>query len=78
MKHLVYSGLEHVEAIIGKPCPHFDGKGIVEEYLDKIGVPNTSLDMPSTRTICLVFSLPRRKVMAHTQLLMPHKSLWIG
>ena len=42
MKHLVYSGLEHVEAIIGKPCPHFDDKGIVEEYLDEIGVPNTS------------------------------------
>ena len=42
VKHLVYGGLEHVKAIIGKPCPHFDCKGIVEKYLDEIGVPNTS------------------------------------
>ena len=42
VKHLVYSGLEHVQEIIGKECPHFDGKGIVEKYLDEIGVPNTS------------------------------------
>ena len=42
VKHLVYSGVEHVEPILGKPCPHFDGKGIVEKYLDEIGVPNTS------------------------------------
>lgn len=42
VKHLVYSGLEHVEPILGKKCPHFDGKGQVEKYLDKIGVPNTS------------------------------------
>ena len=42
VKHLVYSGLEYVKEIIGKPCPHFDGKGIVEKYLDETGVPNTS------------------------------------
>ena len=46
VKHLVYSGLEHVKDIIGKPCPHFDGKGIVEKYLDEIGVPNTSSRYP--------------------------------
>ena len=46
VKHLVYSGLELVEDIIGKPCPHFDGKGIVEKYLDEIGVPNTSTRYP--------------------------------
>ena len=46
VKHLVYSGLEHVKEIIGKPCPHFDGKGIVEKYLDEIGVPNTSSRYP--------------------------------
>ena len=42
VKHLVYSGLEHVEKIIGKPCPHFDAKGIVEKYLDDSGVSYTS------------------------------------
>ena len=42
VKHLVYSGLEYVKEIIGKPCPHFDGKGIVEKYLDESGVPYTS------------------------------------
>ena len=42
VKHLVFSGLEYVKDITGKPCPHFDAKGIVEKYLDEIGVPNTS------------------------------------
>ena len=42
VKHLVFSGLENVKKIIGKPCPHFDGKGIVEEYLAEIKVPYTS------------------------------------
>lgn len=46
VKHLVFSGLELVKDIIGKPCPHFDGKGIVEKYLDEIGVPNTSTRYP--------------------------------
>lgn len=46
VKLLVYSGLEHVQAIIGKNCPHFDSKGIVEKYLDEIQVPNTSTRMP--------------------------------
>ena len=42
VKHLVYSGLEHVQKILGIECTHFDGKGIVEEYLEEIGVPFTS------------------------------------
>ncbi len=42
VQHLVFSGLEHVQEIIGKSCPHFDGKGIVEKYLDEIKIPNTS------------------------------------
>ncbi len=42
VQHLVYSGLEHVQVIMGKPCPHFDTKGIVEKYLDENGIPNTS------------------------------------
>ena len=43
VKHLVYSGLEHIKEIMGKPCPDFDGKAIVEKYLDEICVPNTSV-----------------------------------
>ena len=42
IKHLVYSGVEHVKDITGKSCDHFDGKGIVEKYLDEIKMPNTS------------------------------------
>ena len=42
VKHLVYSGLQYVKEIIGKPCPDFDGKAIVEKYLDESGVPYTS------------------------------------
>ncbi|CAH3027862.1 unnamed protein product [Porites evermanni] len=33
VKHLIYSGLEHVKKVIGIECEHFDSKGIVEEYL---------------------------------------------
>ena len=43
VKHLVYSGMEHVMEIHGKSCPHYDGKAIVEKYLDEIKVPNTSI-----------------------------------
>lgn len=43
VKHLVFSGSEHVKEIIGKSCIHFDAKAIVEKYLDKIQVPNTSV-----------------------------------
>ncbi len=42
VKHVIYSGLEVVKDITGTPCPHFDAKGVIEKYLDKIGVPNTS------------------------------------
>ena len=43
VKHVVYSGVELLKHIIGKPCPHFDGKGKVEKYLDAQNVPNTSV-----------------------------------
>ena len=41
--HLVYSGIELVKEITGRDCPHFDGKGEVEKYIDSIGLPNTSI-----------------------------------
>ncbi len=47
VKHLVYSGMELVQDIIGVPCPHFDSKGIVEKFLDDICVPNTSTRYPA-------------------------------
>ena len=40
---MVFSGLENVKDIIGVRCPHFDAKGVIEKYLDEIGVPNTSV-----------------------------------
>ena len=45
VKHLIYSGLESVKDKIGLDCPHFDGKGEVEKYLDEIQLPNTSVRM---------------------------------
>ena len=46
VKHVVFSGLEKVKDITGLDCPHFDGKGEIEKYLDKIGQPNTSVRYP--------------------------------
>ena len=46
VKHLVYSGLPYVKDLLGRGCPHLDGKGIVEKYLDEIGIPNTSVRYP--------------------------------
>ena len=46
VKHVVYSGLEKVKDITGWECPHFDGKGEVEDYLDEISLPNTSVRLP--------------------------------
>lgn len=41
IKHFVFSGLENVKENFGKECSHFDSKGIVEEYLNNLAVPNT-------------------------------------
>lgn len=46
VKHLVYSGLAPVKKLIGRSCPHCDSKATVEDYLDEIGVPNTSTRVP--------------------------------
>ena len=60
VKHLVYSGLEVVKDIIGKPCLHFDAKGIVERYLDKTGVPNTSTRYAYYYENFITFSQPQK------------------
>ena len=45
VKILVYSGLENINKIMGKPCHLFDGKAIVAEYLDEIDVPHITIRM---------------------------------
>ena len=65
VKPLVFSGLEYVRDIIGKPYLHFDSKGTVEKYLDEIGVPNTSTRYPFSFEILLPL-VPRRTMTAPT------------
>ncbi|NXP81689.1 NMRL1 protein, partial [Ramphastos sulfuratus] len=48
LRHVVYSGLENVKQLTGGQLevPHFDGKGVVQEYFQKIGVPTTTIRLP--------------------------------
>ncbi|NXN69813.1 NMRL1 protein, partial [Himantopus himantopus] len=48
LRHVVYSGLENVKQLTGGQLEvlHFDGKGEVEEYFQKIDVPITSIRLP--------------------------------
>ncbi|PKK19179.1 NmrA-like family domain containing 1 [Columba livia] len=48
LRHVIYSGLENVKQLTGGQLevPHFDGKGVVEEYFHKIGVPTTIIRLP--------------------------------
>ncbi|KFV67408.1 NmrA-like family domain-containing protein 1 [Dryobates pubescens] len=48
LHHVVYSGLENVKQLTGGQLevPHFDGKGVVQEYFQKIGVPTTTVRLP--------------------------------
>ncbi|NXE28463.1 NMRL1 protein, partial [Ardeotis kori] len=48
LRHVVYSGLENVKQLTGGRLEvlHFDGKGVVEEYFQKIGVPTTTIRLP--------------------------------
>lgn len=45
---VVFSGLENVHQLTGGRLEvlHFDGKGVVEEYFQKIGVPTTIIRVP--------------------------------
>ncbi|XP_041475781.1 nmrA-like family domain-containing protein 1 [Lytechinus variegatus] len=43
VKHFVFSGLQSVKKAIGKPCPHFDGKAEIEEYMFASGLPASSV-----------------------------------
>ncbi|NXM39271.1 NMRL1 protein, partial [Gymnorhina tibicen] len=48
LRHVVFSGLENVHQLTGGRLEvlHFDGKGMVEEYFQKIGVPTTIIRLP--------------------------------
>lgn len=48
LRHVVFSGLENVHQLTGGRLEvlHFDGKGVVEEYFQKIGVPTTIVRLP--------------------------------
>ena len=72
VKHLVYSGLAHVQKLIGKSCPHYDSKATVEEYLDEIEIPNTS-----TRVPFYYENFYEAVKMVHTLLHIPWKDLWM-
>ncbi|KAI8518437.1 NmrA-like domain-containing protein 1 [Branchiostoma belcheri] len=44
--HVVFSGLENVQKIAGFPCPHFDAKGQIEEYMTSLELPVTVVRYP--------------------------------
>ncbi|XP_077043012.1 nmrA-like family domain-containing protein 1 isoform X3 [Agelaius phoeniceus] len=48
LQHVVFSGLENVQQLTGGQLEvlHFDGKGVVEEHFQKIGVPTTIIRLP--------------------------------
>lgn len=48
LQHVVFSGLENVQQLTGGRLEvlHFDGKGVVEEHFQKIGVPTTIIRLP--------------------------------
>ncbi|KAE8577532.1 hypothetical protein XENTR_v10022936 [Xenopus tropicalis] len=62
LKHVVYSGLENVKKLTGGKLEvlHFDGKGEVEEYFRAIGVPMTSVRLPSYFENLLTFFRPTK------------------
>ncbi|KAM6077818.1 LOW QUALITY PROTEIN: nmrA-like family domain-containing protein 1 [Theristicus caerulescens] len=45
LRHVVYSGLENVKQLTGGRLEvlHFDGKGVVDEYFQKFGVPTMTI-----------------------------------
>ncbi|NWR30874.1 NMRL1 protein, partial [Tachuris rubrigastra] len=48
LHHVVFSGLENVHQLTGGRLEvlHFDGKGVVEEYFQRTGVPTTVIRLP--------------------------------
>lgn len=46
VRHIVYSGTDHVKEVTGNVCSILDGKALVERYLDGIKVPTTCVHVP--------------------------------
>ncbi|XP_077305717.1 nmrA-like family domain-containing protein 1 [Lithobates pipiens] len=59
---VVFSGLENVKKLTNGKLEvlHFDGKGEVEEYFREIGVPMTSVRLPSYYENLLTFFRPQK------------------
>ncbi|KAM9305393.1 uncharacterized protein PAF06_013941 [Gastrophryne carolinensis] len=59
---VVFSGVENVKRLTGGKLevPHMDGKGEVEEYFRKIGVPMTSVRLPCYFENLLTYFRPQK------------------
>ncbi|XP_040297170.1 nmrA-like family domain-containing protein 1 isoform X1 [Bufo bufo] len=59
---VVFSGLENVKKLTGGKLSvlHFDGKGEAEEYFREIGVPMTSVRLPSYYENLLTYFRPQK------------------
>lgn len=68
LHHVVYSGLENVKQLTGGKLevPHFDGKGEVQEYFQKIGVPTTTIRLPFYFENFLSFFKPQKAAQGDT------------
>ncbi|KFP27437.1 NmrA-like family domain-containing protein 1, partial [Colius striatus] len=68
LQHVVYSGLENVKQLTGGQLevPHFDGKGVVEEYFQKTGVPTTIIRLPFYFENFLTFFKPQKASQGDT------------
>ncbi|KAM6350636.1 LOW QUALITY PROTEIN: nmrA-like family domain-containing protein 1 [Alca torda] len=68
LRHIVYSGLENVKQLTGGRLEvlHFDGKGVVEEYFQKVGVPTTSIRLPFYFENFLSIFKPQKAVQGDT------------
>ncbi|KAM7228051.1 hypothetical protein CapIbe_020505 [Capra ibex] len=62
LRYVVYSGLENIKKLTAGrlTAGHFDGKGEVEEYFRDIGVPMTSVRLPSYFENLLSYFLPQK------------------
>ncbi|NWY59501.1 NMRL1 protein, partial [Chionis minor] len=71
LRHVVYSGLENVKQLTGGQLEvlHFDGKGVVEEYFQKIGVPTTIIRLPFSFENFLSIFKPQKATQGDTFLL---------
>ena len=63
VSHLVFSGLENIKTVIGKPCLHFDNKEMIESYgmmhRDKLNF--TSIRMPAFYQVLTTMMLKQVK-----------------